>query len=418
MKSKNLYGINKLILVLIMFFYIYEINLSYLGVPTFVTSRRIVIFMIIFFSIFKNMRIPINTYNKDLRRIINLSIFLAIYIFIISLVIGFGTGDHILFSLIRFLLFSLLPIFAFVDIFKSKDNLLNIIIIVSLIQSIIIVICLLLPDFAFTVDKVFGQEGYALLRSRGYNTGLGAATSKGSLQLSLGIIALGYKMISQNRKILLYTILFMFITFASTTLSRTGLLLSFLVIVSIFIKLSKRNWVSFIKMLFIMTILLIVAIIVVNRFDLLEDLQKIFKRLMILFENGPYKEYFEIYLFDPRTSIPSIDFRTIVGTGITSGLSGNNVFVNVDGGYLRLYVALGLPLSIIFYSVIFYSLFLVARKSKYSIDKYVLLQLIIILFLGEIKEMYIFTGYLITVFFTYYFLSERIGKADEHIVLY
>ena len=110
--------------------------------------------------------------------------------------------------------------------------------------------------------------------------------------------------------------------------------------------------------------------------------------------------FFEGYFAGKTTIIPNVSWKTILGTGITSGVSGNGVAVNVDGGYLRLYVAFGLPLAIVFYVFLYYKLFRAAKSMPDSRLKNVLLLFLVIIIIGEFKEYVIFQQYMLCIFYT------------------
>ena len=107
---------------ILLFLYIYEFNFVYFGLPTFLTSRRLAVLILAFIALTKSLtdqaknlriEIPPRESSNSIFRIAVLQLFLLVYVLLIYLFIGKGTGEMVSNSIIRLLLFGIIPIFLF-----------------------------------------------------------------------------------------------------------------------------------------------------------------------------------------------------------------------------------------------------------------------------------------------------------------
>ena len=116
-----------------------------------------------------------------------------------------------------------------------------------------------------------------------------------------------------------------------------------------------------------------------------------FSRFIELSEESSEKgflnaRFFNNYLYSEQNYLPPITTETITGTGVPSGTSGNGIRVNIDGGFLRLYVAYGLILALFFYSFVLLNLFKTSLSFYTKIIKYTLLLTTLMFLIAEYKE--------------------------------
>ncbi len=396
---------------IIAFIYIYSLSLK--PFPQANTRRLVCIVVLGIIILFRKKILIFKDYSvwKTCRKyyIFQLCVYMYTSILILFLA-GKEHGTTISGSILEFLVFGLLGYIMFLNLFDNIDELMHVLLIVTVIQCIIIFSGILFPWASaiidhFMDDYTLSYFNYSKFRLGGYAGGIGCITSTGSMQLSLGMISASY-FIQTKKNNLKYFFLFMFITFISVAVARTSFILSMvavsiIIITSIFSKNFKllKNITSIIFVLFI-------GILVINFTGLASNLPQIFKRFFFLVEHGS-NSFFLAY-FDNK--VPPISLHTIIGTGIISGDIGNGTMIIADGGFFRMYTALGLPLSIILYLVVFGTIFKHFLKAKESPIKYTILIFLCYLLIGEIKEPYLYTNYMLviyTVFVNLAFCKER-----------
>jgi hypothetical protein len=161
---------------------------------------------------------------------------------------------------------------------------------------------------------------------------------------------------------------------------------------------------------------LIVAIVtglglfVVGEFNLHDQLEKIFTRLIQLQRRGLWDGFFESYFSVGENRIPEISIKTIIGTGIASGTSGNGVYINADGGFVRSYVSMGLILAIVNYSLIFGLLVKGIRLANDRPKIFLGVLVALLLLIGELKEPFIYKYYFMSIIFAMFVFFERDAK--------
>lgn len=183
------------------------------------------------------------------------------------------------------------------------------------------------------------------------------------------------------------------ISVSSVLLSRTGFLVALICILFfLFNKANKNRRNLFLSIIFLTGVFLVV--ISFSNFDYGEFFRVNFNRLFILFENGLYESYFEIYIgANDENQIPPLSIYTIIGTGITSGVSGANIIVNCDGAFLRNYAAMGFVISIVNYCLLFSVFYKIYKYSKIKTNKLLILVVALIWFVGEFKEYFTYQVY-------------------------
>ena len=140
-------------------------------------------------------------------------------------------------------------------------------------------------------------------------------------------------------------------------------------------------------------------------FDFIEDT---FQRLIDTADNGIYDTYFRGYTGEGGVNtIPPLCSETLIGLGITTGVSGSGIITITDGGFLRNYSAMGLIVAIINYFIIII-IFLKQHKSyKSIIFKSIIMFMLLILLIGEFKEYYIYYVSPMCFFFLIFNLMEK-----------
>lgn len=411
--------------VFFLFFYIYEFNFEVFSLPTFITSRRVVVVLLavvlMIRSVAKNGRISIVSFNNESGNIcknqLTLQIVLFVYSVLLTIAIGSGDGEKITADIIKYICFSVVPIYLFYVYFNNLQQMMETLVVVTYIQTIIIVICLLSPTFANSLDHTFASGEtleYITSHRSMYAGGLACITAPGAFKYSLGMIACVYFILEQKRNI--YFIPFSIFSVVIVMIARTGLIVAALgLFIVLFESIQEKKTVDFLKRGASIIVILCVCIAIFYVFDLNDFFVTRLKRLILLFEKGAKEEFFDYYFSGENigNKYVKINGETFFGIGVTSGVAGNGVEVNVDGGFLRLLAALGVPMCIVFYLTFFSFIFKMHRKVTTKGLKYTMLFFVMVLLAAEFKEYTIYSQYMPCVLFTCYALSyKKRGKCE------
>ena len=413
MKCTNLPSLTSffrnLVNILLIFIIVY--SNSYPTIPLVSNNDRIALLVMVFslfilgFTFKKPSHLIKNTFGK----LWVFNLFLFLYVLIVLIVFGFGEGENILGSLAYFLLFMPVSFLFFSKTIKSADQLMHYLSMITLIQSIIIFISIVNGEFASKIDYIFNQNQYfdfALMRKQGYPGGIWCITSTGAMQLSLGLISSSYFIIKKRNKLLNYC-LFIFFSFISIAVARTAIVVvGACAIILLFSIIAEKGWES-LKGILAISIIAIALVIILNQPSVKDSLPAMFKRVFELKERGLYNGFFSGYFNGKTTIIPKIQADTIIGTGITSGISGQGIEINADGGFVRMYCAIGLPLSIVFYGLLIWIIFKCFKACDYSVDKLSIIMFGIVFIIGEFKEPFFYKKYFWLVIFLFVYFMQK-----------
>lgn len=399
------------IMTLLLFSYIYQYNLSFIGVPESFHSTRLSALLIIIVSIFYRLKKKhYNTYKTfgyvKLKLYLVACVILTLFSFILYICIGKQQGFHIFEYMANILIFGIPVIWALSVIFDKLEDFMLVLVLVGILQSISIILCLSSPIFSQIIDSTFNSHMEEFFRQHrgGYAGGIGCITSAGVVKFSLSLIACVHLFLKSKK--VLYLIIFIILSIIATLISRTGLIIVVLGMYFIIRSLTSKQ---IVKM--VITLFTFVFLIFLIPKELLDDfISTRFYRYSELFESGLKQNFFDAYFHGSTTIIPPINLETILGTGMLSGISGNGYRVNVDGGFLRTYSAIGLPLTIVFYTWLFYQMYSIYRFSRNQIDKQSILLLIIVLLVAEFKEMTFVTVWSLSMFYSVSILVYKTNK--------
>lgn len=406
--------------VLFLFFYIYEFNFEVFSLPTFITSRRVVVILVIVFlmvrSVIKNGGTSIvlsidESSGSICKKQLILQIVLLVYSVLLIIAIGSGDGEKITADIIKYICFSIVPIYFFCRFFTNLQQLMATLVVVTCIQTVIIIFCLLSPTFAYLLDHTFASGEtleYITSHRAMYAGGLACITAPGAFKYSLGIIACVYFILEQKKNI--YFIPFFAFSVVIVMIARTGLIVAALGLFVILIEsIKEKNLPCFLRRGASIAAIVCVCIALFYIFDLDVFFMTRLKRLILLFQNGAKKEFFDYYFSGENigNKYVKINRETFWGIGVTSGVAGNGVEVNVDGGFLRLLAALGVPMCIVFYLSFLSFIFRIHRKVTTIGVKHTMLLFVLVLLAAEFKEYTIYSQYMPCILFTCYALGAK-----------
>ena len=394
--------IRKAGLSIILFFYIYQCSLLFLGLPPSITSQRIVILLLLLSLplLSKNNQSKYKNYAWHSYKVyLIINIYLLFYSLLLLAFIGLGDGMHIVIVLLNVLSLCFLGGWLLLNIFKSFDEFMSVLLLVSLAQCLTVWLCTVNPDIGLKVDSLFGQEEYFQEARRGYAGGISCITSFGAIKLSLGLIATLYFIINQKHK-LLYFILYFFIGLTDSMVARTGLVFTLTGLFCLFIYSIRQLRFSTVITISIVVLLIIGFLYWLIFVQYASFFQETFSRMFYLFEVGVDVAFMDGYLDSDTTYVPSLE-EAFWGTGMTSGVSGNGIKVNVDGGVRRLYAGYGLPNTILFYVSFIWMGIKMFFKLKDRSHKFLLFVLFMFLGISEFKEPTFYNTYTLGVFYIF-----------------
>lgn len=415
----NLKIILKIIKSFLLFLYIFEFNLAGWGFPTYVTSRRIAILGFIFLFMIINIisrgkrltfRVPPLFKLKYLKWTIWYNFLLLIYACVLFACIG-GTGDYFHDCIVRLILFGLIPCLIIYNVYESLSEFFDTVIYAITFQSLIICACLYSSDFASVIDSYFAASesvnDYVVGHRVGYAGGIACITAPGLLKFSIGYVACIYKYLQTKNSLFLF--IYFIYAVIGTMIARTGLLIS--VVCILWLYKNTGDFKDVFRLTLFSALSFVFFVVVVIYFDLGDFFLTRFKRFEQL-EYGLDYAFFDAYFQTNdlyRTYLP-LDSISLLGTDIISGYSNAGYYISVDGEILRLYCAIGIPLCVISLSLMYFMFFNIIKDINSLAKKISLEAYVIIIFLGQIKELMIYQQYPLFLLFAIYFLDDSLNK--------
>ena len=435
---------------IVTFFYIYQVSFAFLGVPPVFHSQRIAAAILVFCGfvavvfrnkkkhnnagIRKNKSYPLNNndcvngrqkkeylsekkrkharvvYKKIVQTYIILCIFLIVFSYLQLVVIGKEYGFHLFDAMLNIALFGIPIYWAHTKIYRNLDSFMYVLVFVTAIQTVFIILCLYNDSFAAIIDLTLNysdEENAAHIQHlrTGYAVGAGCFAAPGAIRYSLGLLAVSYLYVKKRKWVFL--LVFAIFSIVSSMVARTGLLFVFVCIVYI-LKQGKsiKKALSFIIPGVVVVLLAFVYISSHSDKGFLDDR---YKRYVALKEDGVNESFFNSYFHDKDTYYPKLSIDTFFGTGMLNGKSGKGDLVHVDGGPLGVYSAMGLLLTIVFYSIIISILFKSSGQVYKTTRQYFLFAFTILLLLGDFKEPSFLTIWPMPFFLTFAYLGLKDG---------
>lgn len=327
-------------------------------------------------------------------------IFLLFYTFVLLQFNGIGNGISPASNYLQMLI--ILPIFYIYGnlVFKKLEELMFVLYAGVLVQSVIIIAALFLPFLTIILFSLFPESafnadyfgGFEQMISHGYKIGFGVFTSAGSLRLAIGQIGACYFLLnSKDSKLAIHLVLYLFIAIATTLVSRTGLLISVVGLLVVFIGRNRLDGSQWLKLTLIFLLLISTLYFIILNIQLGGFIEDTFIRLFDTLEKGIHDTYFRGYLGEGGDNvIPPLTFETIIGLGITYGRTASGITTITDGGLMRNYSSMGLIVACIYYYFIFSFFYKRYKLTKFNASKHIIIFAIYIMAIGEFKESFIY----------------------------
>ena len=305
--------------------------------------------------------------------------------------------------LLRQILVGIIPVFLFYELFSSLDEFMMALLVATVVQGVIILLCLINPNVTTFIDTTFVQENIARKRW-GYAGGLACSTAPGCIKFSIGLIACMYFILKKGKTI--YNALFFFLSIIVILIARTGAVFVGVSLIFMLYILNKEgkatkafNYIASIIVLLIALFLVLIYTGGLSAFSLR------FTRYVNLLQNGAYDEFFRGFSSE-NSSLPRIS-ENLFGTGTVSGYSGNNKLINIDGGYLRIYSAVGPIMAVICYISLFKNLIRSSSVFDNKGIKGLFVAFVLFIAVAEFKEFTIFAQFMFCIFYAAVFLAEK-----------
>lgn len=395
--------------------YIYRFNLSVVGIPNQIHSRRVSALILIFIGVYKffnNSKGKLVYQNnsfcyKQFIKYFKVCILITIYALYLFITIGkSGEGVHLFEYMLNICLFSLPVTWALFYIFNNIDEFAKILVCVGIVQSLFIIACLADATFANFIDITFNDTGTSDFNSAhryGYAGGIDCITATGVIKYSTSLLAATYLYCKTKRSLFLFV--FFLFAIINSMIARTGILFDFICFVYILIAgINKKVILNFgVPMLLVGGI----VYYVISDKDNEQFINERYQRAITLSEDKADDKFFQDYL---AGDYPPLSSETFMGVGMISGKSANGYNVNIDGGPLRVYSAIGILFSIIFYIYIFRVLYKCQKIQQVKLNRSFMLLVAIIYLLGDIKEMNFLSMWQMSIYFLFAVLVEKDSK--------
>uniref|UniRef100_UPI0040496A90 hypothetical protein n=1 Tax=Flavobacterium sp. TaxID=239 RepID=UPI0040496A90 len=263
------------------------------------------------------------------------------------------------------------------------------ILLIVVLNSLIIIISQFNPALKITLESYLqaasniDYESHEW-RSRGLASAGGASLS---IFHSIGILLAFSMAINKKISYLIMILSVLIIFFSMIFIGRSGLIFTILgVVVSILINVKKF---SLVKLVTVPLIILIISFILL--FILQENITASVLEYN-LFSTFDFNELKNdeglLYFFGKHFEIPNNPFILLFGLG--SFESVNNLGLYSDSGYMRIFYYFGFPVGLFFFIAI---LFILKIPKKYNSISPIYIPVLVVLFVANIKEPVLYTGY-------------------------
>jgi len=357
--------------------------------------------------------VKLSTSCKVAMNIYTLIFLLFIHVCIISLSIGIGAdGKSMVPALVNMFFFSFLPLWALIRINDSFHVFMKLLLMVSLLQTFFVWLCLLSPSVRSIIDRLFLYNVEHEEFREFYAGGIACITAPGCIKYSLGFVSCIYYILNtKGFKFIIFILVFILLSITATMIARTGLLIALTGILFLLLAGCRNFKISY--FLSVMSVIIIVtAILVYMASNNVDFVIERFTRLLYLFDVGVDDAFLNSYVDGATTVIPPVTGKTLYGTAVFSGTSGNGVYVNADGGFVKNYVAFGLIANVLFYIIFFYKTIKLCFNYKVINNRIVMLFFMTMILIAEFKEWIIFDMYMLCIFCTAAILLERDEKSS------
>lgn len=375
-----------------LFFLMFSIHVSFLP-----NSRYIGLAML-FIGYFVHVKghIKIRLPNDDVKWLLFL-VFQLLYTFFITFYrdeLNSKYANYISYTF-NFLIMTTIVPYVLMQIFDKSDDFCRLFAIVTVFQSIIVLLSFFVPSVRQLLMSIQDAEIWEDFKRYGRRIiGLGIVGAGGSIYLCSGLIAFIYYLLFPETKkaTVIQVVSLIVIYFAIALVGRTGFYVASILLVYYLLKSITAGGSKTLNNILIIVIGLFAAVVfyssISNSDNVNNDLlQYTVNRLGAIFSEDKNPLIGVTTMYEAKT--PGISWYTLWGAGIIRGYSSNGLYFWNDSGYAKRYADIGLIMTVISYSVMMIYYFKKRNKSSRT-EKTFFTLLIIIMFAIEYKEHFIF----------------------------
>lgn len=370
-----------------LFFFFFDASL--LNLPTIMSSRKIVFISLVLKNIIskKENDLEGSKYNDIMRTLKKVMIFVTAYLLFLTIVNNlFSAGYSTLPRLSFFLLYTIFGSVLVLKEFENLEQLLKCIVIAMLIQSTIVILQFSFPIVREFLFETFRSSGHISFLRTGRAAGLGMEGATLSLMFFVGIFSCAYLLLFVKFH-LGWCLSLLYFLMAAFFVGRTGLYVSvifilFFLLIMLFKKKSGTLFKIILSLSFSITILSFYLPNII-------DMDRIDKVSIWAAEIFDYEKEETTLTSLQNMPIPPLTIETFFGTGVHRGYTRSGLFLQNDSGYIQLYSSLGLAVSILFYSTLYVSIFILIHKITNHEIKLFLYFYLFTMMIVEYKEPFI-----------------------------
>jgi hypothetical protein len=366
--------------ILITFFFIFGVPFTYLPINS---SKLVFTFLVVLF-ILKT----ISTKKLDIK--VNKSIFIFAIVLVgminISLLyaIGHNTMDFsVSYAYFIFLIEALVGSYLLYTLFLknySFEEILHIIIVVSLLQALIIIGMFALEPFRDFIFSIADSKDDLMKRYGGFRGfGLaGSVTYDLAVFLSIGMIFIAYLVSQSSKKRLFYLISWVIIFIAVLMTGRTGWIGAFLSLLILFLNFKNKNSIKSLTYL-IFSLIFVTVFFIFILFKFFPEVYEIlfvsvvpyaFEMFINLYETGfmstSSSDHLQAMYFDVKEE------TYLFGDGYWANPNGFGYYMGTDAGFMRHMLFYGIIPSLFLYIFYLFAFFKMSYSIKHTFNNLLL----------------------------------------------
>lgn len=399
---------------ILVFFTIYNVRFRIMSFEFSTWKFCYLLLLLLFYMKNKKIHIESKTIKTLLFFYCTVSLFAVIWIIYRGTVTG--NTNNTTFTpqgiIVHLLLGFLFP-FILSGLYSDVDSFLFSIEKMSLFQSIFVIIEFISSAFRNFISLFIvptGNLDYSNSQLRAI--GLGGEGAALSVKMALGIVAACY-FLGKNKRNIQNFILILVILFATFLVARTGLVLELLCILFVLsnkIIVKKRiHRPLFLGISYLFTCIWVIVpfinfkgINVKNeKVDFHEVINRTFHISTRIFGETGFLSHFKKWRY------PKLSFDSILGYGASRNVQQGDILLGADIGYVSRVISQGYVLAFIEYLLLAALLYAVWKRSKWSVLRRMFGFLIVMLFILEIKEQFIYLNTYLCFILSILFLRQK-----------
>ncbi|TDQ37649.1 hypothetical protein EV213_1129 [Aureibacillus halotolerans] len=393
--------------------FLFIFDLSLLGLPSIFSSRKIVFVILFIHYIVSFKRFRFNTGSMYFILSINVMIFLWLFILSVSWPQS-PLADYVYSREMYFIIYTIIGSVLLANFFKGLDEYARSVVIAMVIQSLIVFSQFSFEGFRVFLENTFQPTGNIEYTRTDRANGVGAEGAFLSLLLATGLYFCSYFLHFKRIITVNYVIFFLCLLTATFLTGRTGFYIGCVLSIFVFSSILLKDYgkTAMLKVLPIMLIAFFSLSFLVDRLGINEDrLEQLNTWVTSVVDDG-LEEGSVTALMEMQ--IPSLSNETVVGTAVYRGTTSNGTTVQHDSGYVQMYSSLGVVFAVIFYVSLFIYLITLIRKVRGGKLKVFFFAYILLIFIVELKEPFIFKYIPVGLIITAILLSGIKSTSKDH----